>query len=362
MAKKSHLSEEGKTASHKQSQRRFRCFAVGFGTTVLSMALVFCFIMYGPISYFRSLWINTAMETMRHQWLASALYDEKTIKAVLAKSAVVAPVKATDPTLVSSKTKIPKDNATELPTSPADGEHIIHGVGFIKLKGDYGNGWVIKVYDPSRVKLSLSNNYGTHGERVSSMVNRLSALAGVNAGGFLDPGGEGYGTNADQILICEGKEVQGPTKSGTHHIIGITYEHKLVLGTYTHDELLSQKFQYGVEFWPFIIMNGQTLNFSDYMSFQPRTAVGQTKDGTFIFVVIDGRSAESRGASMAEVAKIMQANGAYNAANLDGGSSSVFVYRGRVINKPSTYAGERWVPDAFIISDSSSSKTSSNSK
>ncbi len=45
---------------------------------------------------------------------------------------------------------------------------------------------------------------------------------------------------------------------------------------------------------------------------------------------------------MLDVQKIMQANGAYNAANLDGGSSAVFAYKGKVMNKPSTSAGERW--------------------
>lgn len=354
-------SSEGLQTTNKKKNKmhKLHCFFIAFASTLLSFFLVFCFLMYGPISYFRSLWINTAMETMRHQWLASVFFDTKTIKAVMAKSVVVAPFKETDPEQVSvSKYDVPKDNATELPTTPQDGEHIIDGVGFIKLRGDYGNGWVIKVYDPSRVSLNLSKDYGTHGERVSNMITRLGALAGVNAGGFLDPGGESYGEKPDQILIYNGQEKQGPTASDPHHIIGITYEHKLVLGTYTNHELLQQNFQYGIEFWPFIIMNGKALD-EGYNSFQPRTAIGQTKSGTFIFVVIDGRSAESRGATMLDVQKIMQANGAYNAANLDGGSSAVFAYKGKVMNKPSTSAGERWVPDAFIISAGTPSGNSS---
>jgi exopolysaccharide biosynthesis protein len=96
-------------------------------------------------------------------------------------------------------------------------------------------------------------------------------------------------------------------------------------------------------------MNGQPLN-EGYNSFNPRTAIGQTKSGTIIFVVIDGRSISSRGATMADVQKIMQENGAYNAANLDGGSSTVFVYKGKVMNVPSTPIGERYVPDAFLVS------------
>jgi exopolysaccharide biosynthesis protein len=181
------------------------------------------------------------------------------------------------------------------------------------------------------------------------MVPRLSDFIGVNAGGFLDTGGHGNGGMPDQILIFNGKEILRPSFAGTHHVIGLTYDHKLVLGTYTNAALLKQNFQYGVEFWPFIIMNGQPLN-EGYNSFNPRTAIGQTKSGTIIFVVIDGRSISSRGATMADVQKIMQENGAYNAANLDGGSSTVFVYKGKVMNVPSTPIGERYVPDAFLVS------------
>jgi exopolysaccharide biosynthesis protein len=331
----------------------FKAFALALSATVLSFFLVFCFMMYGPIDYFRNLWVNTAMETMTHQWLASVFFDTGTIHSIMDKSVVVLKFKTTDPSLIdtassSGSSKYPKDNATTLPTKPEDGERIINGVGFIKLRGSYGNGWVIKVYDPSRVTLGISNDFGTHGELISQMVPRLGAFVGINAGGFEDPGGHGNGGMPDQILIYNGKEIRGPSSAGPHHIIGITYDHKLVLGEYTNAELLKQNFQYGVEFWPFIIMNGKPLD-EGYNSLNPRTAIGQTKDGTFIFVVIDGRSISSRGATMKDVQKIMTANGAYNAANLDGGSSTVFVYNGKVINVPSTPIGERYVPDAFLV-------------
>ena len=59
----------------------------------------------------------------------------------------------------------------------------------------------------------------------------------------------------------------------------------------------------------------------------PRTAIGQRADGAVIFVCIDGRQAGSVGGTYADVINIMQEYGAINACNMDGGSSTVMMYR-----------------------------------
>ena len=360
---RSGASEDSTTTVKMKKIHILKYFSVAFATTTLSLFLVFCFIMYGPISYFRNVWVATAMETGGHQWLASVFYDSKTISAIVAKSNVKLIVNSTDPSLITNanSSTFPKDNATTLPTKPEDGEHIINGVGFIKLRGSYGDGWVIKVYDPSRVTMGISNNYGSQGERVSDMVSRLGMLAGINAGGFVDPDGHGNGGESDQTLIYNGKEIRSPDgdSQGKHSIIGITNDHKLVLGEYTNSELLLQNFKYAVEFKPFLIQDGKPLDVS-YSSVNPRTAIGQTKDGTFVFVVIDGRSVRSIGALWADVQKLMESYGVFNAAELDGGSSTVFAYKGKVMNVPSTPIGERYVPDAFLISALTGKSTTSS--
>ncbi len=67
----------------------------------------------------------------------------------------------------------------------------------------------------------------------------------------------------------------------------------------------------------------------------PRTAVGVTRDGHFLLVVVDGRQITSRGATLRETAQIMLELGCVNAVNLDGGGSSTMVVRGLVVNSPS---------------------------
>jgi exopolysaccharide biosynthesis protein len=79
-------------------------------------------------------------------------------------------------------------------------------------------------------------------------------------------------------------------------------------------------------------------------------AIGQRKDGTFIFVVIDGRQpGYSLGTNLLELQNIFNQYDAYNAANLDGGSSATMYYNGSVVNKTSTPIGERYLPNAIIV-------------
>ncbi len=82
----------------------------------------------------------------------------------------------------------------------------------------------------------------------------------------------------------------------------------------------------------------------------PRTAMGQRKDGTILLLVIDGRQpGYSLGATLIDVQNILYEQGAYVAANLDGGSSSTLFYNGKVVNKPCDMLGERMIPTAFIV-------------
>ena len=81
----------------------------------------------------------------------------------------------------------------------------------------------------------------------------------------------------------------------------------------------------------------------------PRSAVGITQYGDYIFAVVDGRQAHSKGCTLEEWARILKNNfGAVEAINLDGGGSSELVFKGKIINKPSD-GRERLVGDALTI-------------
>jgi exopolysaccharide biosynthesis protein len=81
---------------------------------------------------------------------------------------------------------------------------------------------------------------------------------------------------------------------------------------------------------------------------EPRTAVGYTKSGILILVTVDGRSKNSYGASLTELAELMFSLGAYNAMNLDGGTSTQMVINGQIVNTPTVKGGAR-VTNALVI-------------
>ena len=98
------------------------------------------------------------------------------------------------------------------------------------------------------------------------------------------------------------------------------------------------------------VTDGQEVKFS--MQSNPRTAIGIVDELSYIFVVSDGRTDESRGLSLLELADVMQELGAVTAYNLDGGGSSSMYFNGRVVNNPTTSGTsiqERGVSDIVYI-------------
>jgi exopolysaccharide biosynthesis protein len=84
----------------------------------------------------------------------------------------------------------------------------------------------------------------------------------------------------------------------------------------------------------------------------PRTAIGILDPLHYLMVVSDGRTAESRGLSLFQLAELMQDEGCETAYNLDGGGSSTIWFNGRVLNKPTTYGdviAERTISDIVYI-------------
>lgn len=112
--------------------------------------------------------------------------------------------------------------------------------------------------------------------------------------------------------------------------------------------------KYAVGGGPYLVKEGKVFvdrqHFSKgflYMK-APRTAVGYTKAGSLILVTVDGRQEGTSGATLPELANIMKELGAVNAMNFDGGSSTQMVYKGRVVNRPTTSGGNR-VTNALVV-------------
>jgi exopolysaccharide biosynthesis protein len=81
----------------------------------------------------------------------------------------------------------------------------------------------------------------------------------------------------------------------------------------------------------------------------PRTAVAKLKDGKFLMATVDGRSLESVGMNLQELAEFLLEIGSVEAMNLDGGGSTTMFLDGKIVNKPSDKEGERRVSDAILV-------------
>lgn len=133
--------------------------------------------------------------------------------------------------------------------------------------------------------------------------------------------------------------------------MAITDKGQLLVGSYSLNEMREKGVTEAISFEPALVVNGKgTIKSGDGgWGIAPRTAIGQTDDGSILFLVIDGRQTKSLGASLKDVQSIMLKYGAVNAINLDGGSSSTMYYEGEIINNPCDPLGERSIPSIVYV-------------
>ena len=279
---------------------------------------------------YKELWVLTAMSTMNHQYLATWFLSDEEINEILARLEVV---NEENSELHEVEVEAKKEN--EITVERITGKNYV--------------GFVMTVSDPTKVKFVDSRKKST-GTKLSGIVKENDAVAGINAGGFDDPDGKGFGNILNSPVIMN-RELLDGNKNNVMSLIGLSKDGELILGKYNYQQALDHGIESAVDFGPFIIVNGNNqIKNSNAGGLHPRMCIGQKKDGTFVFVCIDGRQpGYSIGATLLDVQNIFNKYDVYNAANLDGGSSATMYYDGKVVNKTSTPAGERYLPNAIIV-------------
>ena len=313
------------------------------------------FLLYGPYSGFRDWLITTAMTTMTHQYFATWFYDDETIKASLAKNKVEEVNEITNTnTIVINNTVEETVYENEYERAVLEKEPNNNDYKIIEINGKGYSGYLAVIYDPSRIKTVYTKKLGTSGQYLKQMAKDNDALIAINGGGFEDPNFNSNGADPLGITFSGGKLITSKTWRGTGGLIGFTEDNKLVLGKMTVKQAQEMKVRDGVTFGPFLIINGKksTILGNGGWGTAPRTAIGQRKDGIVLFLVIDGRTVTKPGANMNDLIEIMENYGAYNAANLDGGTSSAMVVSGEIINDPIDSTGAhrtRFISTGFIL-------------
>ena len=313
-------------------------------------------LLYGPWAGFREWLITTAMTTMTHQYFATWFYDDDTIQDALNKNRVQETDEITDTdTIVINQTEEPKkEYANEYERAVLEKDPDNDDYKIIEIEGKGYSGYLAVIYDPSRIKTVYTKKLGTSGQYLKQMAKDNDALIAINGGGFEDPNYNSNGANPLGITISGGKVITSRAYKGSGGLIGFTEDDKLVLGKMTIKQAQEMKVRDAVTFGPFLIVNGKPSSVlgNGGWGTAPRTAIGQRKDGIVLFLVIDGRTVTKPGADMNDLIEIMQNYGAYNAANLDGGTSSVMVVNGEIINDPVDSSGAhrtRFISTGFIL-------------
>ena len=293
------------------------------------------FLLYGPYSGFRDWLVTTAMTTMNHQYLATIFYSDETINEILENNKIIEPSGDTDLNLINTdsvSSVIYKDEYEREILEHEDGEMY----KMIEVSGDNYSGYLVAIYDPSKVSVAVTKDLGYKGEYLVDMAKRENALVAINGGGFEDDTTLNSGGVSQGIVIKDGKILSYSRYTRSGGLIGFTNDNKLYLGRVSAEEAINLGVRDAVEFGPFLIINGEaskSVGNGGY-GLHPRTVIGQRKDGVVLFLVIDGRRIGCMGADMDDLIEIMQRYGAYNAANLDGGNSSALVINNELINHP----------------------------
>lgn len=223
-----------------------------------------------------------------------------------------------------------------------------------KIESERFVGYILEIPDPRRIQVATAADINEKGDTTSNIAHNNDAVAAINGGGFYDPNGTGTGRLPYGFILHEGEYLLGKDVDDVEEVdfIGFTDEGNLIAGTYNKAELRRLGAREGLTFGPPLIVNGMKMitDGDGGWGIGPRTAIGQRRDGTVLFVVVDGRQiGYSIGATLADMQNIMYEQGAEIAANLDGGSSSTLYLNGKVVNKPADLLGERMIPTAFIV-------------
>ena len=288
-------------------------------------------ILNGPSPAARDKMAISLMEQEYTAWLPGIFLDEKTIAGLGDNFPEEKQEQVTEQTQPQVVMDLPENQA-----AMDEWKDYPEGIRIEKHFGETYKAYAMLIKDPSRVYLGLSNKElspSKMGKRVNEAMEAEGAVAAINSGAFFDNGTSEpkVGATPEGLVISGGSTAW---KSGTppyKGFDGFNKDHKLIVADKNIKEEQAQEMgiRDGCCFGPALIIDGKPceLDLKNPNERNPRTAIGQREDGTVIFLCIDGRQAASVGGTMQDVIQLMQKLGAVNACNMDGGSSTVMMYR-----------------------------------
>ena len=199
-------------------------------------------------------------------------------------------------------------------------------VATVTIKGD------------ASIKTALADE--TYGRNVKAKTS--TTAQSVNA--VLAVNGDYYGARDAGYVIRNGQLLRSDSQDANQEDLVIYQDGSFEIireGDITTQELLNKGAVQVLSFGPALIENSQVAvdsadEVGKAMASNPRTAIGIIDDKHYVLVVSDGRTNESKGLSLKELADFMKELKVTTAYNLDGGGSSTMYFNGQIINKPTT--------------------------
>jgi len=313
-------------------------------------------LLYGPWCGFREWLITTAMTTMTHQYFATWFYDDDVIQDALNKNKVVEIEEDTNTDMINLASSQKDEYENEYERAILERDENNNDYKIIEINEKKYSGYLVAIYEPDRIQAVCTENLGVSGEYLTTMAEKNDALIAINGGGFNDPNFNSTGGSPLGVTITNGElKTKDSSYKGAGGIIGFTKSNKLLLTSKVSElEAKEKDLREAVTFGPFLIVNGKSSGVlgNGGWGTAPRTAIAQRTDGIVLFLVVDGRTASQPGADMDDLIEILLRYGAYNAANLDGGTSSVLVVNNTIVNDPIDSAGAhktRPISTGFIL-------------
>ena len=261
-------------------------------------------------------------------------------------------------TTVKANTTSSSTSTTATNVSTSDTSYSDDNISITLTKKTVSNTQVyiadITVSSAEYLKTALAQNtYGTN-------VTAKTSVTAANNNAILAINGDYYGANSTGYVIRNGVVYRDTVREDSSNGDLAIYKDGSFKIIYEEEISAEQLVKDGVvnllAFGPSLVENGEIVvntnsEVGQSMASNPRTAIGIIDENHYIIVVSDGRTSESQGLSLYELAEVMKSYGVKTAYNLDGGGSSTLYFNGQVINKPTTNGNisERAVSDIVYI-------------
>jgi len=317
---------------------------------IIDIIVILCFLfVYGPIDYAKKFWITTAMETGTHKYLAYIFYSEKTISEVMNANSLLQITDETDISTITigkNEKKTTYDSIYEKQILEHDENDLYKLIEF--KYGDF-DCYLIAIYDSKRIKaVSAGKNW----KILSDISKENDAILAINGGGYHWSNGKPRGliVHDGEVISAEG---YGSYLSGAFNEDGI-----LIVGNLSASEVKEKKIKEALSFNPALIVNGKAAKIQGTggSGMNPRTVIAQRQDGIVLFLVVNGYGQKLSwkgrgGVYYSDLITILQRYNAYNAINMDGGSSTTLVINHKLINSPCEpqKEGQDFIRSAWIL-------------